>query len=653
MKKLSIIGCLVLFSYIVNAQTLFSYGKYKVDKDEFLKAFYKNNTGDKSETALKDYLNLYIAFKLKVQAAKDMHLDTMPNQKNDLLNFRRQVEEEYVADDSVVKALAKEAFNRSLKDVRISHIFIPFDENFVHNKNSSFGNAAEPQDTGRAFQQAMQAYNALKKGEDFGAVAEKFSADPSVKSNKGDIGYINVFTLSYPLEALAYQLAPGSFSAPYKSSIGYHIIKNTGVRNAFGKMRAAQILLAFTAQPTAAEKQQQKLLADSLYQLLQKGSDFETIARKFSSERNAHVTGGLMPDFGPGRYDPVFENAVLGLQHDGDITTPFETLYGIHIVKRIQHLPVNADTAQAVTLFKTDVLQDNRMNIAREEFAAHIVQQTGYKKIFQEDALLWSATDSFIAHNSFTPTKKLTAQSVLFSFDKEQKKMIDWLEYIKTIKNNYRAGTVIPYAEIMKKYVSTSAAEYYNQHLELYNTRFRNQLAEFADGNLLFDIMEKQVWNKAAEDKKALQQYYAGNTSKYIWGPSANAIFFTTTDKATAQEIRADIQTYISKWRTLAESSAGKIVADSARFELTQIPGNPENIKPGKLTESITDTTDGSTNFVYIINTYKEPAQKNFEEAKGMVINDYQGVLEQQWVANLKKKYPVKINESVFKSLNK
>ncbi len=626
---------------MLHAQTLFTYGKYKVDKEEFLKAFYKNNTGDKSEAAMREYLNLFIAFKLKVKAAKDMRLDTTDNQKNDLLNFRRQIEEEYVTDDSVIQALSKEAFSRSQFDVRVSHIFIPFDENYIQNKSTFAVNTAMP-DTTRASVLAKQAYTALKSGEDFGKVAEKYSADPSVKINKGDIGFVNVFMLSYPLEGIAYQLPVNAFSLPYKSSIGYHIIKKTDQRPAYGKMRAAQILLAYSAKPTDDEKQQQKKLADSLYQLLQKGDDFETLARKFSSERNANVTGGLMPDF---------ERKVFALTKDGEITAPFETAYGMHIVKRIKRMPVVSDTAQTVSLFKNDVLQDERMVIAKEQFAENVVAKTGYKKIFLQDSLLWKATDSFILHNNFTPSKKLTAQTVLFSFDKADKKTKDWLEYVNTIKNNYRPGTPMPYAGIMKKYVSVSAGDYYNKHLELYNARFRNQLEEFADGNLLFDVMEKQVWNKSADDKTALEKYYIANKSKYIWGPSVDAVFFTVTDKSTADSIRKDIQASVANWRALSENSAGKIIADSGRFELTQIPGNPSGITPGKLTESITDTADGSTSFVYIIHTYKEPAQKNFEEAKGMVINDYQAVLEQKWVAELKKKYPVKINEAVFKSL--
>ena len=80
----------------LSAQTLFTYGKHKVDKEEFLRAFNKNNTAGKSEQSIRDYLDLFIAFKLKVQAAKDRKMDTLPAQKNDLLNFRRQIEADYI-----------------------------------------------------------------------------------------------------------------------------------------------------------------------------------------------------------------------------------------------------------------------------------------------------------------------------------------------------------------------------------------------------------------------------------------------------------------------------------------------------------------------------------------------------------------------------
>ena len=54
---------------------------------------------------------------------------------------------------------------------------------------------------------------------------------------------------------------------------------------------------------------------------------------------------------------------------------------------------------------------------------------------------------------------------------------------------------------------------------------------------------------------------------------------------------------------------------------------------------------------MYVLNVYDQPAQRSFEEARGLVINDYQAVLEAQWIKSLKKKYPVKINEKLLHTL--
>ena len=93
MKKLLLLISFVFFLSSVYCQSLFTYGKNAVSKDEFLRAYNKNKTDDgNKEQAMRDYLDLYIKFKLKVQAAKDMHLDTPPSLKSDLQNFRSQVE---------------------------------------------------------------------------------------------------------------------------------------------------------------------------------------------------------------------------------------------------------------------------------------------------------------------------------------------------------------------------------------------------------------------------------------------------------------------------------------------------------------------------------------------------------------------------------
>src|SRR5256885_1907972 len=114
MKNFLVIIIFSLLSRAVFSQTLFTYGSQKVSKEEFLKAYNKNNAlAINKNTALREYLDLYIKFKLKVKAANDLRIDTLANIKNDLQNFRTQIEESYLNDEREVNALVQEAFTRS------------------------------------------------------------------------------------------------------------------------------------------------------------------------------------------------------------------------------------------------------------------------------------------------------------------------------------------------------------------------------------------------------------------------------------------------------------------------------------------------------------------------------------------------------------
>ena len=89
-------------------------------------------------------------------------------------------------------------------------------------------------DTTAAKKKLNEVVKRLAKGEDFLAVAQQFSDDPSAKTNKGDLNYITVFTLPYEFENIIYSTAAGKYSKPYLSKAGYHIFKNLGERKAVG-----------------------------------------------------------------------------------------------------------------------------------------------------------------------------------------------------------------------------------------------------------------------------------------------------------------------------------------------------------------------------------------------------------------------------------
>lgn len=214
MKKLFLLTAFSFFISIAYCQTLFTYGKYAVSKNEFLRAYNKNKTvtADK-EQALKDYLDLYTKFKLKVQAARDMHLDTLPSLKSDLQNFRTQIENNYLQDDKEVDALVNEAFNRSQKDIHVQHFYV------------SINSKMSPGDTLKLYKAINEAYDELKKGgTDYDEIVSEIK-EKIAPLEGSDLGWITVFTLPYEFENIVYNLKPGQVSKPYRSKKGWHILR--------------------------------------------------------------------------------------------------------------------------------------------------------------------------------------------------------------------------------------------------------------------------------------------------------------------------------------------------------------------------------------------------------------------------------------------
>lgn len=627
----------------VNAQTLFTYGKKQVTKAEFLKAFNKNNSeATPTQQVLKEYLDLYTKFKIKVQAALDARLDTLPNQKSELSNFRLQVANSYMNDEASTNLLIEEAFTRAAKDVQLAHIFIPF-------------NPAE-QEQKSAIDNITKAYDRLQKGEDFGKVAVEFSKDPAVAVNKGVIGYITCFLLPYELENIAYNTAVGKFSKPYKSGIGYHIFKNIGERKSVGRMRAAQILLSFPPGATTIQKQQLAQKADSIYAALLKGADFKEMALNFSNDNMSYQNGGELQEFGTGQYDPEFESKVFAIKNDGEIAPAFQTSFGYHIVKRIQLKQIDLDRNNKTIWenMKQQVLQSDRMELSKNTLLKKIQQQTAIKKLPINQAALNRLADSVLGSKKHLYTGGIKPSTVLFSFPKQNITVNDYVSYLDAMRGTPMAENRKSNVEMMTRFTESSAVEYYKEHLEEYNKDFAYQLNEFKEGNLLFEIMQRKIWDAASADTTGLKKYYESNKSRYWWEASADAWVITATNDSIAKQIISQhkLGSSVIDYRKLIQESDGSLQGDSGRFELTQLPVlDSKKLSQGMITEPVKNETDNSVTFCYIvkINNNREP--RAFEDAKGFVINDYQNYLDENWVKELKKKYPVRIDEKVFGSL--
>ncbi len=644
MKKFYLLFAFACCVSSVFSQTLFTYGNTAVDKEEFLRAYNKNKTpvADK-EKALREYLDLYIKFKLKVNAAQELRLDTLPQLQYDLQSFRSQIEESYLSNENAMNDLLNEAFVRSQKDLHVLHFYVPVDATM------------KPEDSLEASKAISALYAGLANGRtDY----EKLTAS-QILAKQSDLGFITAFTLPYEYENVIYNLNLNQVSKPYRAKNGWHVFKVVDQRKAVGKWRIAQILLALPPQNQEDGIKSLQKKADSIYNLLQNGVEFGILARQFSDDRLTFTNGGEMPEFGTGKFDIPFEREVLKLSRDGEVSKPFLTAYGFHIIKRISQTPVPTDKNDNAFLFdmKQKVQQDARINNAKELFAKEILKQTGFKKTGGvPDADLFRYADSVIANPASETgdiTKYPISNKVIYNISKTKITGKDWLDFIRSYKGNVELYHGENNAALTEKFISTTALDYYKKHLEEYNTDFRYQIQEFKEGNVLFEIMERNVWGSAANDSAGLAKHYAENKKKYLWAPSADIILFNCSNKNTADAAAAALKNG-KDWKKIVEESNNTIQADSGRFELSQLPITiDQKLIVGSITEPVTNSQDGTAGFARIIKHYDANLQRSFEEAKGLVINDYQNILEEKWINELRKKYPVKINENVFQSLLK
>ena len=636
MKKL-VLAFFVLLCISSSAQTLFYYGNDSVSANEFLRAWHKNNTGVKTEKAFRDYFDLYIASRLKIREAIQRGYDTLPQIVSDLDNLRQQILPSYLNDKESINRLLNEAFVRSQKDIHLAHIFITLAPDSIV-----------------ALKKLSEVMKSLDKNIPFGDVAKQYSDDPLAKTNAGDLGWLTVFSLPYELENLAYNTAPGKVSIVYKSKSGYHIFKNLGERKDPGRIKAAQILLAFPPDTDAEGKARVKKLADSIYARLQKGVDFAKLAALYSNDVISSAANGQLQEFGVGEYEPAFENIVFALPVDGAYSKPFLTSYGYHIVKRISRVPApsNRNDKKVIQSLTDKVQVGDRMASTRTELANKAIRSAGFRKGRFNEAELWALSDSLLNYVPAKMTVHLSNTSPLFVIGDKTIAVSDWINYAQTFRYRQDGSGLKSYSTLWDEFVQAMALEYYQNHLEVFNDEFRQQLTEFKEGNLFFEIMQGEVWGPAQNDTVALEAFYERNKGRYNWNQSADAVIFYASDVPSAKTFGQELRKAPASWHDLLNNFSEKVAADSSRFELGQIP-NPTKavLKEGVITAPLVNKADNTASLAYIIRTYSKPAPRSFAEARGLVINDYQTELEKNWIAALKKKYPVKINEAVLAQL--
>lgn len=627
---------------------LFTYGGKAVGKKEFLRMYTKNINNQKpdfSEKALRDYLTLYSRFKMKVSEAEQMQMDTIPSIQNELGTYKKQLAKSYLTDTEVKDKLVKEAYERMKKDVRVAHILITTPRN--------------TEDTFFVKRKIDSLYNVLSTQKiDFGVLARQLSEDKQSAINNGDIGFINILQVVYPFENVAYNTKVNEISKPFRTIFGYHIIKKLEERPARGEIQCAQILVNVRKSDGMEGDKKGKMRADSVYQLLKQGANFEQLVEKYSDDKFSMNTKGVMASFGVGQMLPAFEDAAFALKKPGDISEPVRTDYGYHIIKLIKKIPVKAFDSVKVDLAKR-IEKDGRMDIARVEFTEKVKLRLNFTEYPAAlDEIINAIDDSSLIKASYRADDYKKYKKPLFTMKGAEFYQNDFANYLEPFTKGRMYGKKdATLRALYKNYVDKALTDIQENNLAVENEDYRNLLNEYRDGIMLFELTDKSVWTKASVDTNGLKKFYEQHQAKYMWGPSIKGTIYKANDEATAKLlVKAFNNPQVVNKDDVAKAmeEAGvrdKYSTDYGKFERNRFPTTLK-MNAGKYCPYYKND-DGSYTLLFVDEVIDNPTQKTLTEARGYVISEYQEYLEKEWIKQLENKYPVKVNESVLKGIIK
>lgn len=650
---------LAMMPAIVSAQgwkseTMMTIGDKQITAGEFMGIYEKNNVNGEvlDKKSVDEYLDLFTTFKLKVIEAQNQGMDTAAKFVKELNGYRKQLAKPYFSNDEATEYLVEEAYERMKWDISASHILIKCDEHAV------------PADTLKAYNKAMKIRERIMKGEDFNDVAVEVSDDPSArdhkeipgkqrayKGNRGYLGYFSAFDMVYPFETGAYNTKEGEISMPVRSSFGYHIIKVDSKTPAFGTIKAAHIFLSVDENDPAKADSIVKEKINNIYNEIDKdGKNWHVIVRKYTDDRGTVANNGLLTPFRVSQIVPEFIETLKGLK-ENEISKPIKTNYGYHIVRYVSSSGIDSFDNEKENI-KKRVEKDMRANVSDEVVLKRLRKENKFKEYVKVKDKFIATVDSTLNDGAFVVSNTVDVNKALFRLNKDNFTIQDFIGYIE--KNQKQEPFLSPEAyayTLYDRFVRETVFAYEDSHLETKYPEFDILVKEYHDGILLFDLMEKEVWNKATKDTAGLNNYYEKHKSEYMWGERVKTVVVTTTKPELV-----DTLNYFLDERLTADSIRSIIKSDK-NFSGVSVKttffqrGDNEDIDAVEwfpTTQIQVSSTVDKTIYLYKMLEIRQPEPKTFKEVRGIITSAYQAQLEQNWINELKVKYPVAVNETVL-----
>ena len=649
MKKIVCLLVIAVFNLNTFAQnsnrTLLTVGGEQVSVDDFLSIYNKNRqVGEELDPkTLDEYVQLFINFKLKVKEAEALGMDTVPSFIKELAGYRKQLSNPYLVDKEAGDKLLIEAYERLKTEVKASHILISVAED------------ASPADTLKAYKTIQKLRKDVLEGADFAQTAKTYSQDPSAKENAGDLGYFSALYMVYTFENAAFSTAKGEISEIIRSRFGYHFLKVTDKRPSRGEVKTAHIMVKFPSkvgQSSVEEKAIAKQKIDEIYQKINlESADFSEMAKQYSDDKNNSAKGGELPWFGTNRMVESFENEAFSLENIGDISAPVETPYGWHIIKLIDKKGLGTFEEEKEEI-KKKVEKDSRAQVKRTSLVNKLKKEYGfvvYKSAVNDVKKIVNA--DFFAGKYIVEEHLNDLSKTVFVLDGVKYTQADFLTYLSRSSRriNKKISTSLLVDDAFDSWSENEVVAYENLNLENKYNEFRLLMQEYRDGILLYELTNEKIWSKAVKDTIGLKAFYETNKQNYMWDTRVQAKIINCLNESIANKV----YTKLSKGNVDVEKIQAKINKKSSlNMDVKSglfLKGGNTFVDQVDWTLGVSDPiTDNSNVKLVYIESIVPPQVKALEEAKGIITSDYQDFLEKKWMAELKAKFDVKINQYVL-----
>ncbi len=606
---------------------------------EFLRVYNKNLdlVKDESQKDVDGYLKLFTEYQLKLKEARRLKLHKDEKYKREFNRYKKQLTKNYLSENKVTDDLVEEAYDRNALDINASHVLVRLD--------------AEAKDTLEAYNKVLELKERVLK-EGFNNV--KKDVHDGSKIFLEDLGYFSVFKMVYDFETAAYNTPVGEISEPFRTQFGYHVVQVNDRRPSRGTITAAHIMISTNQKDTLIDPEKR---INTIYQKFLQGENFESLAKQFSDDKSSAKNGGRLSEFKSGQLSStVFEDMAFSLENDGDVSKPFKSAYGWHIVKRLKLQSIQSFEELKPSL-EASVKRDTRSKLINTAMVKELKER--YDIVFNTKAK--SYFESILSKDFYTrkwelpedfkkEEKVFTINGTVYTYD-------DFGRHLNFAQRIY-TNQSIPFTTIIEKefdkFFEKTILKYREENLELENEEFANIIKEYRDGLLLFDLMEKEIWNKASKDSLGLEKYYNANTSNYQWKDRVEVSMASVAEKSVAAnvlELMKEGKTNVEITELMNGNKKQAVLFTNKTFDIgdAKLPSDLE-VKEG-LSSKI--YAHNGAFHIIDIKSVLPAGPKTLEEAKGSVISDYQEDIEKNWIESLYNRFEIKVDKKALKAVKK